>query len=189
MDIKKRLRDLLEEGKHKQSGSHKNEYGCVMTFLNVDEEKWNEMQGLIDDTDLYQPEDDPSYGKENEPHVTILFGLHDDIPDEDVEKVMKNIVKPVIKFFDISLFKNKKFEVIKFDVESPNLHRLNKRFKEFPHTESFPKYHPHCTIAYVKPDKGDKYVKELKQFISIKVDASESVYSKADGDKKVHKFS
>jgi hypothetical protein len=38
MDIRKKLRELLTEGKHKKT--HKNEYGCVM--VNLDINKWIE---------------------------------------------------------------------------------------------------------------------------------------------------
>ena len=182
MDIKGKLRTALLESKHKKT-SHKNEYGCVMAFLTVDEDRWEEMQDLIDDEDLYEPDDDPSYGKESEPHVTILFGLHNDIPDAEVTDKMKKMAKPPLKFSDVTLFKNKMFDVLKFDVESPNLHRLNKVYKEFPHTSSFPKYHPHCTIAYLLPGSGDKYIDKIKKFLDIKVEATSSVYSKADGEK------
>jgi hypothetical protein len=84
MNIKNELRAaLLKEGKHK---THKNEYGCLMVYLDVDKKDWNKLQNMIDDEDLYLPEDDPSYGRETEPHATILFGFHEDVPDEDIEK-------------------------------------------------------------------------------------------------------
>lgn len=187
MDIKSKVREALLEGKHKKT-SHKNEYGCVMIFLDVDKDKWGELLDLIDDEDLYDPKDDPSFGKEKDPHVTVLFGLHGDVPDEDVEKKIDKFKKPDIKFGGISAFKNKVFEVIKFDVESKELHASNAELIKLPNTQTYPDYHPHCTIAYVKPDKADKYVKKLKDHTAMPMKVTNVVYSKVDGTKKTYKL-
>lgn len=182
MDIRKRLRMALNEAKHK---SHKNEYGCVMVFLDVDKKRWNEMQDMIDDEDLYQPKDDSGFGKEKEPHVTILFGLHTNIPDEEIKDEIDSLKSPAINFKGISSFSNEKFDVLKFDVESKVLHTANKKFTDrFPYTNQHPVYHPHCTIAYLKPKMADKYIKKLKDMVDIEMEPSKFVYSKADGTKK-----
>ena len=180
MDIRLKLRQALLEGKH----NHKNEYGCVMVYLDVDKDKWDSMLDLIDKDDLYEPKDDPSYGKETDPHVTALFGLHADVADKDIEEVIKNVKEPKIKFGSISAFKNDKFEVLKFDVDSKDMHKLNKEFKEFPHTNTYPDYHPHCTIAYLKPKMADKYIKKLQDSVEMEMTPSHMVYSKVDGSEK-----
>jgi len=184
MDIRKRLRmALLNEG------AHKNEYGCVMVFLDADQKRWNEMQDMIDEDDLYDPKDDTGFGRETEPHVTILFGLHNNISDKDVEEEIDNIKTPKISFKGISSFTNPKFDVLKFDVESEDLHTANKSFTDnFPYTNDYPKYHPHCTIAYLKPKMADKYIKKLKEMVDIEIEPSKFVYSKADGTKKNYKL-
>ena len=175
MDIKNKLRTALMEGKHK---THKNEFGCVMIYMDADKKKWSAMQDLIDDEDLYLPPDDP--------HATILFGLHGDVPDADVETEIEKIKTPKIELGGISTFKNDKFEVLKFDIDSPDLHELNKKFKKFPYTNAYPDYHPHMTIAYLKPNKADKYVKMLKDSTDIEMTPNHIVYSKVDGDKKTY---
>jgi 2'-5' RNA ligase len=182
MDIKLKLRQALLEGKH----SHKNEYGCVMVYLNADKDKWGSMLDLIDKDDLYEPKDDPSYGKETNPHVTILFGLHKEVADKDIEEEINKIKTPDIKFGGISAFKNEKFEVLKFDVDSKDMHKLNKNFREFPHTNTYPDYHPHCTIAYLKPKMADKYIKKLNDSIEMEMTPNNIVYSKVDGSKKTY---
>jgi 2'-5' RNA ligase len=172
------VRKFLLEVKH----NHKNEYGCVMVFLDIDKEKWDDMESLIDDDDLYQPKGDKSYGKEKEPHVTILYGLHNDIPDKDIEKEILKIKKPSIKFKGVSVFKNEKFDVLKFDVESEDMNELNKKFREFPYTSTYDKYTPHSTIAYLKPNTSEKYLKKIKD--TFEIETTHIVYSKADGTKK-----
>ena len=187
MNIKKRFREaiqqLITEGKHK---NHKNEFGCVMLYLDVKEDKWNKMLDKISNDDLYLPPDDPSYGKEREPHITALFGLHTDVSDSDIEGEINTINKPTFSFRGISTFKNEKFDVLKIDVDGEDLHKINKGLRNFPHTNSYSEYHPHCTIAYLKPNKGEKYIKELMEDLDLKPKIKNVVYSKANGIKKTY---
>lgn len=182
MNIRNLVRKALitEADKKKQNY----DYGCLMVYLNVNEESWKELQDMIDEDDLYTEEEDASYGREDEPHVTILYGLHDDIKDEDIEEDINEIKEPKIAFKSISSFDNPKYDVLKFDVDSKDLTKLNKKFKEYPFTSNFPDYHPHCTIAYLKPGKAAKYIKEGKNFVDMDMEPSKIVYSKADGSKK-----
>ena len=64
------------------------------------------------------------------------------------------------------------------------MHKLNKTFREFPHTNTYPDYHPHCTIAYLKPKMADKYIKKLNDSIEMEMSPSHIVYSKVDGSEK-----
>ena len=86
-----------------------------------------------------------------------------------------------------SLFENKKYDVLKFDVKYSNkgdnlLHRCNKLLKNHPFTTDFPDYHPHMTIGYIKPGKGYKYVRKIGQ-IDYKLTPQYAVYSQPDGTK------
>lgn len=185
MDIKQKLRQVLLESEKKD---HKREYGCLMVFLDVDKKAWKELQDMISEDDLYTEEEDSSYGRENEPHVTILYGLHGDIEDKDLEVEIDKITEPHIEFKSISTFENDKFDVLKFDVKSPDLNKLNKVFTKFPHTNKFPDYHPHATIAYLKKGTAEKYIKEAKDLVKMKMEPEKIVYSKVDGSKKNYKL-
>jgi 2'-5' RNA ligase len=179
MNIRKKLREaLLNEGAHKA-----NKYGTVMVFLDYNKSDWGEMLGVIDDDDLYEPKGETGYGKEDEPHVTILYGLHSDISDEDIEKEIKKIKRPDIELGGVSSFNNDLFDVLKFDVESEDLHILNNKFTKFPHTTSYPDYHPHTTIAYLKKGKAKEYINKLNNVKNISVTPSKIVYSKVNGEK------
>jgi 2'-5' RNA ligase len=184
MDIRKKLRQALLEGKH----THKNEYGCVLVHLDVDKKTWGDMLDLIDKDDLYEPKDDPTYGKETEPHVTALYGLHSDVSDDDIKESVGNFEKPKIKIGGISAFKNENFDVLKFDVVSKDMSKMNEKLKEFPYTNSYPDYHPHITIAYLKPNKSDEYIKKLGEMEDIEMMPSHVVYSKVDGSEKKYNF-
>jgi len=167
---------LLKEDKGKHS------YGCAMLMLDF---PLTEVQSQIEDEDLYLGEEgeERSYGKEDDPHVTLLYELHDDeTDDEEVFSACSEIEYPEIKLHNVSCFKNDKYDVLKFDAECEELHKANKKLSKLPHTTSFPDYHPHATIAYLKSGKGDKYVEKFKdlEYFAAPVEIE---YSKAEGDK------
>jgi 2'-5' RNA ligase len=180
MSVKEKLRLLLEE-KEKESKAPKYEYGCVMVFLDVDKKDWKKVTSVIESDDLYKGEngdEESRYGVENETHVTVLYGIHSDVPDEDVEKIIHTIKKPSITLKDASIFTNEKFDVVKYDINSPSLVKLNKEFAKLPHTTDHPDYHPHATIAYVKKGKGEKYTKIINKMEGLDITPSKIVYSK-----------
>jgi 2'-5' RNA ligase len=185
--IKEELRrKLLLEKKGDSHG-----YGCVMLFFDIGKGNWKEIQSMIDDDDIYTEEGDQSYGRENEPHVTILYGLHDDIPDATIEELVDEISPTKLVLKKISIFENDKFDVVKFDitgVSKGRLEKMNAKFVELPHTTDFPDYHPHATIAYVKAGMGKKYVQTLSAEDAITVECNDVVYSKADDTKNKYKL-
>lgn len=160
-------------------------YSCVMYNL-----KDKDANKILDWSKKNIPEDvlftDGEKGREDEPHVTILYGLHtSNVKDLNpvIEKL--NLSKKElsdISFGEISKFQSEKYDVIKISVEGSILHKLNKAFKELPFTSNFPIYKPHCTIAYVKKDScnhllGKKYFQDLKATVDS------LVFSPADGEK------
>lgn len=97
-------------------------------------------------------------GREAQPHITVLYGLHSADPAEAAELLAGSgpVEATVGK---ISIFKGKDADVVKLDVTSPDLARLNTKLRngvEF--TNDHPDYKPHITLAYVKPGAGKKYV-------------------------------
>lgn len=183
MNIKNELRKrLLNEG----SGGH--EYGCVMLYLPIEKKWWDKITKEIKKEDVYSPEGERDYGIQpyDEVHVTILYGIHNDVPDEDVEALIDNMVAPEVTLSKIGMFDNKAkgFDVVKFDVSGQDLHDMNKMFKDLPHTSDYPDYHPHATIAYVEAGEGKKYTKTLSKEDSFTIKPNKIVYSKADDTKK-----
>jgi hypothetical protein len=106
---------------------------------------------------LYTEEDDDSYGRELEPHVTVKYGLTaNQVPDE-LRKITAT-TRPFPVFFEkVSLFDtNPDYDVVKLDIDSPWLSDLNERVSKLPNEDKHPVYHPHCTIAYVKKGVATK---------------------------------
>jgi 2'-5' RNA ligase len=184
MNIKKRLKELLVEGEKKYS------YNCVMLYLKANKVQWKVLQKEIDDEDVYTEPKDSTYGRidSDDIHCTILFGIHSDVPDKDVEDIIDTIKQPKIEIKNISSFENSDlYDVLKFDVKSSDLTKFNKEFAKLPHTNEFD-YHPHITICYVKKDKASKYIKKLKDKFDLNVVVDKIVYSKSDGTQKDYKI-
>lgn len=178
-----KLADVLEEAK---SGY---DYGCVMLYCDFPESVIK-LQDVINPEDLFKAEDNGGYGIETEAHCTLLYGLHEEVTVDEVNDVLLDTIFSDLKATGPTLFENEKFDVLKYDVTYPTrggafLHKANEALKQFPHTSTFPDYHPHMTIAYLKPGLGKKYVtlfkdKGLGEFIT-KPDYA--VYSQTDGTK------
>ena len=95
-------------------------------------------------------------GRESDSHITVKYGLHTQHAD-DVRKILKDEKVGSATLGKTSLFSNDDADVLKVDVHSPDLHRLNGKLNELPHTDSHPDYKPHATIAYLKPGMGKHY--------------------------------
>jgi tRNA nucleotidyltransferase/poly(A) polymerase len=155
-----RQNDIVKE-EVEQKPLKKMDYGCLMLFLDIP--VWNKITSVIDPDDVLDVE---GYGIETEPHTTILYGFHPEVTPEEVFDLFKlNIpVEPIkVGISGISIFSNPEFDVVKFDVESPILNQANKIMSDLPNTNTFPEYHPHITIAYVKKGTGHKYVKPFEK--------------------------
>lgn len=158
--------------------NHKYEYGCLMLKFQIP--NWTSfIENLINPEDIYNDET-KSFGLEKEPHVTVLFGLHDYVKPEDFKNILVPIRHIKCKTNKISSFQNNEYDVVKFDIEGNYLHQLNKDLRDtVDYTTSFPDYTPHMTISYVKPGLGKKYSKTLKN--SLIITPTSYKYSFPDG--------
>lgn len=150
------------------------EYGALMLFLDLP--KWEEILININKDDIYEV--DGEFGLETEPHITILYGFHNNVnADKVFDKYKENFnLKPIkIKTTKISIFETDEYDVVKIDVESKILSEMNSVMRELPSTVTFPKYHPHITIAYVKKGSGKKYVKSFEK--KYEIVGNELIYS------------
>lgn len=137
----------------------------------------------IPDDELYEEIGECKYGREDEIHITLLYGLKTKDPAE-VKKLLNGVRPFKVKLLTITAFKdNKDYDVLKIDVECPEMFRMHYMLeKNLPNDNSFPTYHPHCTLAYLKKGYADKYIGN--QFFSdISFIASKIVYSSQDNKK------
>lgn len=129
------------------------QYGCVMIDINV--KNWNEITSFIKEEDIFVEE-----GLEKEPHLTLLYGLHSDVTEEQVIEKLKSFNEVNININGIDIFENEKCDVVKFNVDiTEQLQSMHESLRELPHTTKYNDYKPHITIGYVKKGKGKKYIK------------------------------
>lgn len=176
------LEDFITESKNEKDKDKKYSYGCLMVYL--EEKGWDGfIKDLIDENDIVEED---GLGIETEPHVTVLYGFHE---DTDVDK-LKELVPPLseikISADEISIFENEKYDVLKYDIKSDKLFEVNKLMTDnFEYTTDFPDYHPHATIAYLKKGTGKKYASKLKE--DKEFSTLHYVYSQPSGEKVVFK--
>jgi|TARA_R110000822_G_scaffold59269_4_gene147921 2'-5' RNA ligase len=177
--IQEELRLLAEKDENKEYS-----YGCVMLYMSPPAKFWSLVQAAVKEEDVCTED---GLGRETEPHLTVLYGIHADVPDEDVEAIIDSLKAPELTLNKISIFDtNDTFDVLKFDVEGKGLHDMNAKFAELPHTTDYPDYHPHATIAYLKSGEGEKYIGRLDE--PYVLTPSKVVYCKPDGTKKEYQF-
>lgn len=154
------------------------EFGCVYVNFNID--NWNKIVSKIDTADLYEP-GDSKYGISKDPHVTLLYGLHDRVTLEQVKDSLKDTYDGLkIEIDGVGLFENEKYDVLKLNVKkTEKLKRIFEKLSELPNSNEYKTYNPHITIAYLKRGTGKKYLEEnLIPNIDNKLNIK---YSKPDG--------
>jgi GGDEF domain-containing protein len=125
-------------------------------------------------------------------HVTVRYGIDGD----DTEGIKKFLSQQAP--FEATLGKTEKFPpsehsdgaaVIVAPINAPELHRLNAELeKHGKFTEpSFKEYKPHATVAYVDPEKANRYV-GMTITQGAKFPISEIAISKKDGSQEVVKL-
>jgi 2'-5' RNA ligase len=155
--------------------NHKTEYGCLMAIIEKTQQSiiLNTAKKLISNDILFTKPDDDSYGFDDEPHVTIKYGFTPDLNPDQVKNIIAGVKPFDITLVGLSFFKNPEFTVVKFDVNSDILHQLRKKADGYPNEDAYPVYHPHLTLAYVKPDSFEPN----KQGMSIILKVNRFKYS------------
>ncbi len=58
------------------------EFGCVMVDVPV--KNWNEITQFIDSDDVYTVSGNDTYGIQDRPHLTLLYGTHKEVESKQV---------------------------------------------------------------------------------------------------------
>jgi len=154
------------------------DYGCVMLDTKMGDWEDIHLSG-IDPDDVYKKPMDNSYGLEENPHMTVIYGIHENevTSEQMISVIEENLEDVIVTISSISIFENGEYDVVKYDVPvTEQIQSYRDMFiNNFENTQSFPEYHPHITIAYVKPGMGKKYESELDE--PFEVTFNKGVYS------------
>jgi hypothetical protein len=127
---------------------------------------------------LYTDPNDPTFGYDTEPHVTLKYGFEPDLGKMNVAKILQGMKPFNIILKALNLFENDKFDVVKFEVQKcPILTELRRRCDGYPNSDSYPDYNPHMTLAYVK--KGS--FPHIKENLNIALPITRFKYSGPNG--------
>lgn len=142
------------------------DYGCLM--LDYESPFWESASIGIDENDLYIEDDDDSYGIEKDCHVTVMYGLHDEVHLDEVKPYVQPLEMYTTYIVGKSLFENPKYDVLKFDILCPQANlTFDSILNELPNSYSYDEYNPHMTIAYLKPGMGKKYLGGVDEPIKL----------------------
>jgi 2'-5' RNA ligase len=137
----------------------------------------------ITDDDIFVSQRDPTFGREDEIHVTVLYGIHSETAEE-VREIMNQEQPVKVRLGKVQIFTNPfKFDVVVVNVISHDLRKLNKKLTDkVEYTNRYGKYHPHVTVAYVKKGKGWKH-NEFAQWAGQEFVCDHVVFSSKNGTK------
>lgn len=166
---------MITENRH-------NDYGCLMAMVEPTYGPHVVRLGrtAIPPQILYTDPNDPSYGYDNEPHVTLKYGFAPDLTRKDLATILQGIKPFAVKLKGLTQFNNEMYDVVKFDVEKDDLlTELRKRCDVYKNEDKYPDYKPHMTLAYVQKGKFPF----LKENLNISLPITRFKYSGQDGKK------
>lgn len=134
----------------------------------------------VPDEDIYT--DDLIKGREDEPHITVKWGLEAG-SKQKVAKVVKAFGPVEAKLGQTKIFDSPpKYDVVVAEVDSDDIRRLNALIrKNIKNTTTYP-FTPHMTLAYVKKGSGKKYAGR-KDFEGEKLTFKSLHYASKNGKK------
>ena len=120
-------------------------------------------------------------GRELSPHITVKYGFPSHIQLEDVRSIAQLFQPFKVKFGQISLFENDDFDVVKVEVDSQELRRLNNLLSFLPNSDEHVEFNPHLTIAYVLSGLGWLFCNMRNELLNVEYEVREIVFSDEDG--------
>ena len=136
----------------------------------------------IPEENLYDTEE-KKFGRENDIHVTLLYGIIDKKPKR-VQELLSEVAPFEVRLGLVSFFKDHKDrDVVKIDVESSDLLKLHYDIRKgIDNKNDYPTYNPHVTVAYVKKRSCDDLIGD-DFMLNKKFTVNTVVFSSSEGTK------
>jgi RNA polymerase sigma factor (sigma-70 family) len=185
--------------RHKSKNMLESLHSYASTQFDLDNAGYSRSQGNPVDKLKFMmgriaPEDISKPTATNAPHLTVKYGIHGYVSPEQVKKVVKGFGPITATLGKTSIFPadssaveqgNDAHDVVKVDVHSPQLHVLNQLLADsLPHTDAFPTYCPHVTLAYCHPGYGGKYA-DMTDVEGMEMMLHELAFCDADGNRHI----
>ena len=170
--------DLLVEQLYKLSSTQINLPAAHADYLI----KWGRL--MIPNEHLYY-DDKGGLGREDEPHISVLYGLTGAEPSPKLLELIRKTPPFTVKLTSVTLFDNNPdYDVVKFDVDSDELKALSDAIRQAcPNENKFPEFHGHATVAYVKKgralDVAGNYPFQQNPPISAEFEVNEIIFKPA----------
>ena len=125
----------------------------------------------------------PGFGREDEMHITALYGLHSE-NSEQIRPIVAKVAPVDVTLGKVTIFDSRDdYDVVVIEVDSEDLTELNKTLKEsVVYTNRYAQFIPHVTIAYVHKNKGWNLCGEAK-FSGEEFTVEHVVFSSRNGSK------
>jgi len=122
----------------------------------------------------------PGFGRVLDPHITLLYGLHNENDYFAVRRILQEIKSIPIELGEITKFTSPEYDVIKIDIKSDVCNMVHEKIKDqCENTQTHDGYKPHLTLAYVLPGSCD-YLINNKSVEGEEFFIKECVFSLAD---------
>lgn len=124
-------------------------------------------------------------GLEDDPHITLLYGIHEEHPTLQLVDIIETHPKFTVTLGDISLFdEDDEFDVIKTEIHCNDMLVLHSTLLNNCHyTLTHPEYIPHATIAFAKKGTSD-YLIGNQTFRGLSFVVDYVTFSGSDGIKR-----
>lgn len=138
----------------------------------------------IRERDIFCPPNDLIHGREDELHVTLLYGVHSHLPEE-TQSVLSGQNPFEVKLGRVSIFTtSNEFDVVKIEAISPSLFYYNYLLRtHLDNTPAYDSYRPHVTIAYIKKTADYTHLVGHDFFLNWQWTANTVVFSSTSGEK------
>lgn len=132
--------------------------------------------------DLFIDNESLFYGREDEPHITIAYGLHTDGPEE-ISSIFEKYLPFHVTLGQVDRFRRMDFDVLIVRVYGKELHELHHEVMEATKTISkFKYFEPHVTLAYVQRGKCKDMIGR-DDMEDVEINVSKLVFSSKVGVK------
>lgn len=135
------------------------------TFAEADAAPFRAFAASIPDEQVYTDEKDPTLGRVTDDfHATCLYGIKT-ADAEAIKTILAGFGPIKMTLGKVSMFEggDRPYDVLKVDVDSPDLHRAHALIKTATETEvKWPTFVPHVTISYMKHGHARGYTGDTR---------------------------